>query len=74
MSPQISAGGGLVAGMPPPSPPTSGVTHAKRLSPSVSTAAQRKRAGRYVEISGHQSAKMLPAIAARAIAIYSDPG
>ena len=36
--------------------------------------ARAQRAGRYVEISGHHPAKMLPAIATRAIATYSAPG
>lgn len=45
---------------------------------SVWTTAQRnaraQRAGRYVEVSGTHPAKMLPAIAARAIATYTGPG
>ena len=45
---------------------------------SVWTTAQRnaraQRAGRYVEISGTHPAKMLPAIAQRAIATYTGPG
>ena len=36
--------------------------------------ARTQRAGRYVEISGHHPAKMLPAIAQRAIATYTRPG
>jgi modification methylase len=36
--------------------------------------ARTQRAGRYVEISGAHPAKMLPAIAARAIATYTQPG
>jgi modification methylase len=36
--------------------------------------ARTQRAGRYVEISGHHPAKMLPVIAQRAIATYTRPG
>jgi SAM-dependent methyltransferase len=36
--------------------------------------ARTQRKGRYVEISGHHPAKMLPAIAARAVATYTRPG
>ena len=36
--------------------------------------ARTQRAGRYVEISGHHPAKMLPAIAQRAILSYTKPG
>lgn len=36
--------------------------------------ARSQRQGRYVEISGHHPAKMLPAIAARAVATYTRPG
>src|ERR1039458_7345276 len=42
--------------------------------PTAQRTARVQRAGRYVEISGHHPAKMLPAIAARAIATYSEPG
>ena len=42
--------------------------------PTAQRNARAQRAGRYVEISGHHPAKMLPAIAARAIATYSAPG
>ena len=42
--------------------------------PTAQRNAKAQRAGRYVEISGHHPAKMLPAIAARAIATYSAPG
>jgi SAM-dependent methyltransferase len=42
--------------------------------PTAQQNARTQRAGRYVEISGHHPAKMLPAIAARAIATYSNPG
>ena len=36
--------------------------------------ARAQRAGRYVELSGTHPARMLPAIAARAIATYTQPG
>ena len=39
--------------------------------PTAQRTARAQRAGRYVEISGHHPAKMLPAIAARAIATYT---
>ena len=42
--------------------------------PTAQKNARAQRAGRYVEVSGHHPAKMLPAIAARAIATYSAPG
>ena len=42
--------------------------------PTAQQIARTQRAGRYVEISGHHPAKMLPAIATRAIATYSAPG
>ena len=42
--------------------------------PTAQRNAKAQRAGRYMEISGHHPAKMLPAIAARAIATYSAPG
>ncbi len=42
--------------------------------PSAQYNSRAQRAGRYVEVSGQHPAKMLPAIAARAIATYSRPG
>jgi hypothetical protein len=42
--------------------------------PTAQLNARAQRAGRYVEISGHHPAKMLPAIAQRAIATYTKPG
>jgi hypothetical protein len=42
--------------------------------PTAQQTARTQRAGRYVEISGHHPAKMLPAIAQRAIATYTKPG
>ncbi len=42
--------------------------------PTAQRNARAQRAGRYVEISGHHPAKMLPAIAARTIATYTAPG
>jgi modification methylase len=42
--------------------------------PTAQRNARSQRAGRYVEISGHHPAKMLPAIAQRAIATYTQPG
>jgi modification methylase len=42
--------------------------------PTAQRTARAQRAGRYLEISGTHPAKMLPAIAARAIATYSSPG
>jgi modification methylase len=42
--------------------------------PTAQQNARAQRQGRYVEISGTHPAKMLPAIAARAIATYSVPG
>jgi modification methylase len=42
--------------------------------PTAQQPARVQRKGRYVEISGHHPAKMLPAIAARAIATYTRPG
>src|SRR5271170_5227923 len=41
--------------------------------PTAQRNARAQRAGRYVEISGHHPAKMLPAIATRAIATYTEP-
>ena len=42
--------------------------------PTAQQPARTQRNGRYVEISGHHPAKMLPAIAARAVATYTRPG
>jgi modification methylase len=42
--------------------------------PTAQRNARAQRAGRYLELSGTHPAKMLPAIAARAIATYSAPG
>ena len=42
--------------------------------PTAQRNARSQRNGRYVEISGHHPAKMLPAIAQRAIATYTTPG
>ena len=42
--------------------------------PTAQQTARTQRAGRYIEISGHHPAKMLPAIAQRAIATYTKPG
>ena len=42
--------------------------------PTAQQPAARQRAGRYLPVSGTHPAKMLPAIAARAIATYTDPG
>lgn len=42
--------------------------------PTAQRNARAQRAGRYLEVSGTHPAKMLPAIAARAIATYSAPG
>ena len=42
--------------------------------PTAQQTARTQRAGRYIEICGHHPAKMLPAIAARAIATYTRPG
>ena len=42
--------------------------------PTAQRNARAQRAGRYVEISGHHPAKMLPAIATRAIATYTESG
>ena len=42
--------------------------------PTAQRNARGQRAGRYVEVSGHHPAKMLPAIAQRAIATYTQPG
>jgi tRNA1(Val) A37 N6-methylase TrmN6 len=42
--------------------------------PTAQQTARTQRAGRYIEISGHHPAKMLPAIAQRAIATYTNPG
>ena len=42
--------------------------------PTAQRNARAQRAGRYVELSGTHPARMLPAIAARAIATYTQPG
>ncbi len=42
--------------------------------PTAQRTARAQRAGRYLDISGTHPAKMLPAIAARAIATYTQPG
>jgi len=42
--------------------------------PTAQQTARTQRAGRYIEISGHHPAKMLPAIAQRAIVTYTKPG
>ena len=42
--------------------------------PTAQQPARAQRAGRYVELSGTHPARMLPAIAARAIATYTAPG
>jgi modification methylase len=42
--------------------------------PTAQRNARGQRRGRYVEVSGHHPAKMLPAIAARAISTYTEPG
>jgi hypothetical protein len=42
--------------------------------PTAQCNTRTQRKGRYVEISGHHPAKMLPAIAARAISTYTEPG
>jgi modification methylase len=42
--------------------------------PTAQRNARSQRKGRYVEISGHHPAKMLPTIAQRAIAAYTTPG
>ncbi len=42
--------------------------------PTAQRTARAQRAGRYLDISGTHPAKMLPAIAARAIATYTEPG
>jgi modification methylase len=42
--------------------------------PTAQRTARAQRSGRYLDISGTHPAKMLPAIAARAIATYSEPG
>ncbi len=42
--------------------------------PSAQRNARAQRQGRYLEVSGHHPAKMLPAIAARAVYAYSAPG
>jgi modification methylase len=42
--------------------------------PTAQRTARAQRAGRYLEVSGVHPAKMLPAIAARAIATYTQPG
>lgn len=42
--------------------------------PTAQQTARAQRARRYLDISGTHPAKMLPAIAARAIATYTQPG
>jgi len=42
--------------------------------PTAQRTARAQRSGRYLDISGTHPAKMLPAIAARAIATYTEPG
>jgi hypothetical protein len=42
--------------------------------PTAQQPARAQRAGRYVELSGTHPARMLPAIAARAVATYTAPG
>lgn len=42
--------------------------------PTAQRTARAQRAGRYLDVSGVHPAKMLPAIAARAIATYTQPG
>ena len=42
--------------------------------PTAQRTARSQRAGRYLDLSGTHPAKMLPAIAARAIATYTQPG
>src|SRR5580658_9404996 len=42
--------------------------------PTAQRTARAQRAGRYLDVSGTHPAKMLPAIAARAIATYTEPG
>jgi modification methylase len=42
--------------------------------PTAQRTARAQRAGRYLEVSGVHPAKMLPAIAARAVATYTQPG
>jgi SAM-dependent methyltransferase len=42
--------------------------------PTAQQTARAQRAGRYLDISGVHPAKMLPAIAARAVATYTQPG
>ncbi|MGH9127430.1 MAG: TRM11 family SAM-dependent methyltransferase [Acidimicrobiales bacterium] len=42
--------------------------------PTAQQSARAQRAGRYVELSGTHPARMLPAIAARAVATYTAPG
>ena len=41
---------------------------------SAQRTAQSQRRGRYLEVSGTHPAKMLPSIAARAVATYTQPG
>ena len=50
------------------------MTSRSRSGPPPSAMARTQRAGRYVEVSGTHPAKMLPAIAQRAIATYSAAG
>jgi len=42
--------------------------------PTAQRTARAQRAGRYLDVSGVHPAKMLPAIAARAVATYTQPG
>jgi SAM-dependent methyltransferase len=42
--------------------------------PTAQTSPARQRSGRYLPVSGTHPAKMTPAIAARAIGTYTDPG
>ena len=42
--------------------------------PCAQRTARAQRAGRYLDVSGAHPARMLPAIAERAIATYSQPG
>ncbi|MDA8290224.1 MAG: DNA methyltransferase [Actinomycetota bacterium] len=42
--------------------------------PTAQQTSRTQRAGRYLELSGRHPAKMLRAIAARAVATYTEPG
>jgi hypothetical protein len=53
-----------------PAPPTLPLS----VWPVAQRTARGQRAGRYLEISGNHPAKMLPAIAQRAITTYTQPG